>query len=372
MKKIIFYFILVFFFPVFIFATDLILTKLVFKDYHFFKINEKRAPKKQFYRVKNKHYHHGFLPNIDVIEENIGYNPYRFITNSLGFKDSEVRKINLKKKNYRIVFIGDSFTEGVLLNYRDTFVGIIDKELKNENIEVLNAGVGSYHPSIYFDKISYLINNINLEFDELVVFIDISDAYDEFEKDIIENKTTYIKKLTYFEKIVRFIKSNLVLTYTLLNYVHDIIQNEYLNNPDNFIIHMSEKNIRTPGWTFDKEIYDEYGEKSLKEMKIKMQQLVDLCNKNNIKIILAVYPWFQEIYHNNLDSIHVNFWENFSKDNDIDFINFYPFLFDENKQNNLKRNIEIIKKYYIPYDVHFNKIGNKLIADNFLEYYKNR
>ena len=76
-------------------------------------------------------------------------------------------------------------------------MGIIDKELKNENIEVLNAGVGSYHPSIYFDKISYLINNINLEFDELVVFIDISDAYDEFDKDIIENKTTLHQKINF-------------------------------------------------------------------------------------------------------------------------------------------------------------------------------
>ena len=52
----------------------------------------KKSLKKQFYRVKNKHYHHGFLPNIDVIEENIGYDPYRFIQ-ILGFKIVKLEKL---------------------------------------------------------------------------------------------------------------------------------------------------------------------------------------------------------------------------------------------------------------------------------------
>ena len=230
---------------------------------------EEKKSKEQFYRTKHDHYHHGFIPNVDLIEKNKGFEDHRIVTNSIGFKDSETREIVLKKDSHRILFIGDSFTEGVLLDYGDTFVGIIDNNLKKFDIEVLNAGVGGYSPSIYYDKIFYLINNLKLEFDELFVFIDLSDAADELYKKVNENKITYEKKLTLFEKTTRYIKSNLVLTYTLLNFIHDNTKNRYLNNPENFIKYMSEVNTFVPGWTFDKDIYKEYGDFGLKHEKLK-------------------------------------------------------------------------------------------------------
>ena len=54
-------------------------------------------------------YHHGFIENGKFEAE---YNVY---TNSLGFKDSEVRYVDRENKGRRILFIGDSFTEGVML-----------------------------------------------------------------------------------------------------------------------------------------------------------------------------------------------------------------------------------------------------------------
>ena len=50
--------------------------------------------------------------------------------------------------------------------------------MSSKKIEVLNAGVSSYSPIIYFKKIEYLIDK-GFEFDELIVFIDISDIEDE-------------------------------------------------------------------------------------------------------------------------------------------------------------------------------------------------
>ena len=85
----------------------------------------------------------------------------------------------MKSANRRILFIGDSFTEGVSLKYEDTFVGLIDSALKKEKIDVLNAARASYSTIIYWRKIKYLIEDIGLKFDEVVVFIDISDAQDE-------------------------------------------------------------------------------------------------------------------------------------------------------------------------------------------------
>lgn len=129
-------------------------------------------------RIENKIYHHGFLPMSDVVEDNGKFGKVRLITNSLGFKDSKKRKIDLKKNKKRIVFLGDSYVEGILLDYENTFVGQIDR-LIGHNFEILNAGMSSYSPSIYFAKTNYLIKK-GLEFDDLIVFIDTSDIEDEY------------------------------------------------------------------------------------------------------------------------------------------------------------------------------------------------
>ena len=176
-KKIIFWFLLLILSSSFFLLIDYGLTKILFN-----KTNEvvKSSSKKQnqYWRVKNDIYHHDFLPNINVIENNGKFGKYNFITNSMGFKDKDTRKINLNKTKHRIVFIGDSFTEGLFLPYEKTFVGIIDQNLSLQNIEVLNAGVSSYSPVIYYKKVQHLIKS-KLEFDELIVFIDISDIEDE-------------------------------------------------------------------------------------------------------------------------------------------------------------------------------------------------
>ena len=50
---------------------------------------------------------------------------------------------------FDIAFIGDSFTEGVSLEYKNTFVGQISNYLSN--YKIANLGVVSYSP-IYFQN----------------------------------------------------------------------------------------------------------------------------------------------------------------------------------------------------------------------------
>ena len=94
-------------------------------------------------RVKHPVYHHTFKKNSKSTESYRG-NKYTFFgehkitifTNSLGFKGQSIREVPLKSENHRILFIGDSFTEGVSLDYEDTFVGFIDLALQKKQIEV--------------------------------------------------------------------------------------------------------------------------------------------------------------------------------------------------------------------------------------------
>src|SRR3989338_2577369 len=103
---------------------------------------------------------------------------YPFFTNNLSFSDSVVRTVSLGTSTPRLVFIGDSFTEGLGVPWKQTFVGRIEEALAPQGIEVLNAAVASYSPLLYYNKIRYWIER-GLKFDELVVFIDISDVRDE-------------------------------------------------------------------------------------------------------------------------------------------------------------------------------------------------
>ena len=72
------------------------------------------------------------------------------ITDELGLRVGN--KSPLKTKDNENIFIfGDSFTYGVGLEYEKTFVGMIEKKIKNQNI--FNFGVGSYSPSVYLYKL---------------------------------------------------------------------------------------------------------------------------------------------------------------------------------------------------------------------------
>ena len=92
------------------------------------------------HRIKSFYYHHDLRPMSSFYDQ-WGYERYKIYTNNLGFKDISNRTVEFKSRN--ILFIGDSFTEGVGIKYEDTYVGLVEKYLKKDNkdIEVLNAGV---------------------------------------------------------------------------------------------------------------------------------------------------------------------------------------------------------------------------------------
>ena len=81
----------------------------------------------------------------------------------------------MEYKKYDVAFIGDSFTEGVGLNYEDTFVGIIENLTQKK---ILNLGIVSSSPSLYLKKLNYILNE-GIHFDDLIVAMDLSDIYDE-------------------------------------------------------------------------------------------------------------------------------------------------------------------------------------------------
>lgn len=355
--------------------------------------------------IRHPVYHHDFVKN-GVSRENGRLGDYTIYTNSIGFKDKSNRKIDREFDGKRIVLMGDSFTEGILLNYEDTFAGIIDSSLSNKNIEVLNAGRVSYSPIIYWKKINYLIEEKKLKFDELVAFVDISDIDDEASYYELSEEGNVIYQPAYQKKaedIVRdyglswisnntirnikiFVKSKFVVISFILDWVHDLLFDDTheIEKPqisddkfDSDSLQVTRDystwdyilNDYRSNWTFDDKYYNQFGERGKKRMIKYMNLLKNVCDENDIKMTVVVYPWPSQIWYEDLNSRHVRTWQKWCDENDVDFINLFPLFIKLNAPKSEK--LKIMNKYFVPYDLHYNKNGNRLVAEEFLKYYFN-
>ena len=113
-------------------------------------------------RIDHKFYHHTLKANVKYDKTPSFEKYYTLCTDNHGFK----YKCGFKRnKEFEIAFLGDSFVEGVSLNYEKTFVGIFENKKK---LSVANLGVTSYAPNIYLSKVKYLLDN-GFNFKHLIV-----------------------------------------------------------------------------------------------------------------------------------------------------------------------------------------------------------
>lgn len=355
------------------------------------------------YRIKSDIYHHDLAKNVYVKNAIWGDREYAIATDSLGFKTDRSKDTPMISENYRIIFIGDSFTEGIGLPYSETFVGRIAGMLSEKNIEVLNAAVSSYSPTIYYKKIKYLLE-IGLKFNELVVFIDISDISDEainykMPPDAalkIRQPATH-ETLENYEKLGdpktletdkepgtnersnalemstgglrEMIKNNTMMTHFILRRVEDYVYNAL--NRDTRAIKITATNLPASMWTIDENNYKEYGDDGLKIAEFAMNQLYKLLKKNQLRLTIAVYPWPDQIVNHDLDSIQVKFWRKWAREKQVGFLNYFPCFIEESSGHRCI-SFSTLKKYFIAGDVHWNETGHQLIADEFMSFYSSK
>ena len=315
-------------------------------------------------RIDHKFYHHTLKENVEFHKAS-SFNKYHTLcTDNHGFK----YKCGVKRdKNFDIAFLGDSFVEGVALNYENTFVGLFEK---NKNLSVANLGVTSYAPNIYLSKMKYLLDN-NFKFKHVIVFIDISDLYDDNTFYKLNDDFSVSEKNAKEKNLKRrkFLRHNFPLT----NYYMFVIK---MNNRLNKMVPplnsekpiFDERTALKAKWTYQNtdmiKGYDDPISKTQSEMIDSMNHLYKLLEKNDIKLSLAVYPWPQQLFNKDFNSKHIKMWKSFCVNKCVNFINYFPFFFKEVEQNS---HIQVFKKYYFWNDVHFNEEGNKVIANKLIK-----
>ena len=331
------------------------------------------------YRNQKTVYHHDLAKKAVVAQAVWGDRRYFMATDSLGFKNAGPIDVPLRSAKPRMLFIGDSFTEGIGVTYSDTFVGRIGKALEPTNVEVLNAAVTSYSPIIYWRKIKYLLEEVGLTFDEVVVFLDISDIDDEANRYVLEDgdrvawpglDAFQAGGATSDHPVKYFIRSHTVALYWVLNTAHDIVAPEPKTAAQTRYAALASRfSINTPRgiWTVDPGMMERFGRRGLETSAHFLDELHRLLESRHLKMTLAVYPWPDQILNNDLDSVQVTTWSAWAASHGVPFLNYFPCFIERGAGEDAR--IRVLEQYFIPRDVHWNEAGHKLVADAFVSFY---
>jgi hypothetical protein len=318
-------------------------------------------------RVADAHYHHGFAPKFQG-EEGWGRSKNKLITNSLGLKDFAPREVALVPDGCRMVVIGDSFTEGVGLAFEDTFAGRLYAagQQRAKKIEVLNAGVSSYSPTLYARKIERLLDR-GVQFDEVVAFVDISDIADEATSYFCFDRHDEYKRLCTQEEAPASVtavnrKPFFTRNFNITNWA--VLSLKYkigLLFRDDLWQGRSDRGRAVVAFATDETdigaFFDPLGiEGGITRAVKNMTELSDTLKARGIALSVAVYPWPANLVFGVADNRQVRIWRQFCEGRCRQFVDLFPAFLDyKNTHANWYDDL------YIKGDVHFNKAGNNFL-----------
>ena len=321
-------------------------------------------------RQADENFHHGIKPNSEGVDT---YGPYsaKYFSNSLGLRDEKIREVSMETNHPRILFIGDSFTEGGPIPWDKTFVGRVAEKLKSQNIEVLNAGVASYCPITERIKLRQLLGEKGLRVDRVVLCLDISDLKDIFYYE--EDQSGKVREIPYgpfHDKAGRLRRADEVCGW-LENHVEKnfvilgaIVRNVRLQ----WRRHASSTGVTEydaiPDWAYDwpnyRGQYQDLVEKGLIKIKAEMTLLAQQLKKLGVPLTLVVYPWPQQVKAGTKPSRSETEWASWAKENGVQFISLFPVFVNQEPAE------EVIQKYYWKNDAHWNEEGHRMVAEALL------
>tara|TARA_B100000401_G_C52756212_1_gene695854 strand:- start:162 stop:1295 length:1134 start_codon:yes stop_codon:yes gene_type:complete len=325
------------------------------------------------HKIKSYYYHHDLRPNA-YWQENWGYQNARIYTNNLGFKDERIQKVVFKENN--ILFIGDSFTEGVGVEYKNSFVGIIDNEInsKSDKYRILNAGVVSYSPVVILSKLNYLLNIKKYPISKVFVVLCNGDIHDDLYRYSGINKNYVVKHNDFLNvkilvEINNFLKSN-TITYQFIKRITPLSnvfidlklkeKPDYENYDLNKVLSVLN-NKPDQKYIIDKEEFNSWGLTGLKKSAKYIKNIKKILDVKNIELSL-IYLEEPIFMLNSIDSsFYKKYWSNVADKNDIEFI------FVEDFHKDKKNKFKIYRELFFIGDNHFNDAGNKVIAKEIID-----
>ena len=345
------------------------------------------------YRRADSVYHHDLVPLMRVDSALWGGAFYRVRTNSLGFKDADPRIVTPASVSPRVVIIGDSFTEGIGVVFDSTTVGRFATRGRGVGVDVLNAGVASYSPVIYYRKMRDLLERRRLRVDEVVVFIDISDIQDEAYLDLdangrvkgyvpgtrdnhLEMPGTEADSGSLYFRVRRFLGANSFAVYRALSVVtHPMRHRNKVRSTVDGAAYPGPScdppptgdNLRCrAGWTSSAIIMNKFGRTGLARGAAHMSQLAALLRQRGIPMTVVVYPWIYQLQWNDRHSIQSSTWRAWAEGQQVGFVDLFPAFFSQVDSTSVDA---VTTRLFLNGDVHWNVRGHDFVAQQFAASY---
>jgi hypothetical protein len=327
--------------------------------------------------IPHSNRHHAFKPLCSGFNE-WGEEAFEVSTNSLGFRDKYKRIIAKESATRRVLFLGDSFTDGAV-PWDETIIGQLSKT--RPDIEFLNGGVGSYSPTNYLSVATELLES-GYKLDLVVVLLDISDIQDEAAI-YQDSKEEYPANLTFIEPqfermsllpaIVKYLLENTLFTRSVIQYINKKFilhgffylptswSSNLFDNPRSAWPYKPQDNINSLKGAF--EGYAPLGvEGGIKKAYSKMSKLSALLSSHNVPLFLVVYPWPGQLAHDSQSSKVVSLWRDWCNGNCMQFIDTFPDFFIEKNHCPVEFPGCWYNNLFIYGDIHYNTKGNSIVS----------
>jgi len=306
------------------------------------------------YRVQHPYYHHDLIAAYDGVG---AFGPIRYTvrTNSLALRDGSTREIPTRTDAFRILLMGDSFTEGLGVDYDSTFAGLLADRYASAGIDVVNGGVVSYSPAIYWKKIEYLLERLALQVDAVVLFLDLADILDEAFSYRIDSMGRVVDAPEIPRGAIDAWTWN-SLTYRSVGKARRML----LSLPP--LPRCGINDVPDPECLWMSPAMDLYGREGFRRADEHMTRLAELLRARRIPLTIVVYPWADQLKVNDRSSPHVTYWRQWAKRERADFIELFTPFFAEADSLGTE---EAITRYFIQDDVHWSASGHRLVAESF-------
>ena len=287
-------------------------------------------------------------------------------TDEFGMRIGKNQLYKINKDN--ILIFGDSFTFGVGLEYEETYVGILQKKLLDFNF--YNHAVGSYSPSVHYYRLKKTLSNTNIVPKKIIVFLDITDVYDEGNRWIYNdnNLKPILKSNEWKENLKKrnnFIKKNFKISVLIasklnfnLRYYRSITKNNLETDKNKIkksfqgqFTYTNINELNNIYWT--EEIFNS----GILKIKKNINLISDIAKNKEIEFWLVIYPWAETIEFGQKEFNWEEFGETLCASDKCKLINTFPYFKDyATKNKNWSQDLYFIK------DEHFNMKGNSIIA----------
>ena len=329
--------------------------------------------------VDHKCYKHVFDGKFYKMRENC-FSNMRLISSIDSFKvytDEEGIRYSGKKRKLKeksVVFLGDSQTFGVGSDWKNTFIGILEKEFLDYNF--YNLGVPSYSPTVYNYSLQKFIKKKKEKIEKIFILIDLTDVGDEaYRWQIKDGKPNLKKEKIFYKKntgFKKFKKENFKGIYLISSKVRSFFRkidlkknkNEYRpvdGNPTGAYIYTNHdiltgcnnENKENNGW------YCGGVEKGLKKIEQNILKISKTAKNLNSEFYIIIMPWPDTL---NFGQTEFN-WEKFNqnlcvKSNCNKLINLFP-RFNRIKNQDSKW----LETIYLKNDIHLTRKGNEIVAE---------